>query len=168
MKRFENGNIEMNLESLSDEAWVKRISEQEQRIVFDQFGIELAHDIGMELRKIAHSKSLPIAIDVTRNGQCLFHSVLDGATPDNAEWIKRKIRVVQRFNRSSLYMGALCRVAGKSLEEKYLLAPNQFAPYGGAFPITIRNSGVIGSVTVSGLPQIEDHEFVVSVLEKFV
>lgn len=157
----------MNFENLSDEAWVERINEQEQRIVFDQFSIELAQEIGLELRKIAHSKSLPIAVDVTRNGQCLFHSALDGATPDNAEWIKRKIRVVQRFNRSSLYMGAVCRVAGKSLEEKFLLPPHQYAPFGGAFPISIRDSGVIGTVTVSGLPQIDDHELVVSVLESF-
>ena len=157
----------MNLENLSDEAWVERIAEQEKRIIFEQFSIEIAQEIGAALRKIGHAKSLPIAIDVTRNRQCLFHSVLEGATPDNSEWIKRKNRVVQRFHRSSLYMGAYCRVTGKSLEEKFLLPSSQYAAHGGAFPITIRNSGVVGTVTVSGLPQIDDHELVVSVLEGF-
>lgn len=157
----------MNLDQLSDEAWVERIAEQEQRIVFDEFSVQVAQDIGLELRTIGNSSMLPIAIDVTRNGQCLFHCALDGATPDNAEWIKRKIRVVQRFSHSSLYMGSFCRIAGKSLEEKYMLPPNEYAPYGGAFPILIRNSGVVGTVTVSGLPQIDDHELVVSVLERF-
>ncbi len=155
----------MSLQGLSDQDVLEQIAAQEGRLVFDSFSLELAHAIGMDLMAVGRQRSLPIAIDITRNAQCLFHAALDGATQDNAQWIQRKMKVVQRFGHSSLYMGALCRVKGVSLEEKYQLPLNEYAPHGGAFPVTLKESGVIGSVTVSGLPQIEDHELVVSVLE---
>ena len=50
----------------------------------------------------AQSHNLPIAIDITRGGQQLFHAALAGSTPDNDVWIARKIRAVMQFGRSSL------------------------------------------------------------------
>jgi uncharacterized protein (UPF0303 family) len=43
-----------------------------------------------------------------------------------------------------------------------------FAAHGGAFPLTVARSGCIGSVAVSGLPQVEDHQFVVEQLSLFL
>ena len=158
----------MNLDNKSDAELVALISEQEERLVFDRFDFDAAHDIGQMLTSRAKAANNPVVIDITRSGQCLFHCALKGSTPDNAEWVLRKNRVVQRFHHSSLYMGAFCRASGFELEEKFLLPRNTYAPHGGAFPVTIRDTGVIGSVTVSGLPQLEDHMLVVSVIEEFL
>jgi len=158
----------MTPQEMSDEDLLDHVGEQENRIMFRRFDIGLAGEIGLALVARAEAEALPVAIDVTRTGQCLFHAALEGAVPDNAEWIRRKNRVVNRFRHSSLYMGALCRISGTTLEEKFLLPPNLYAAHGGAFPITLDGSGVIGTVTVSGLPQIDDHELVVSVLEGFM
>jgi len=43
-----------------------------------------------------------------------------------------------------------------------------FAAHGGAFPIRIRDVGVVGSISVSGLPQADDHAFVVEMIEAFL
>ena len=42
-----------------------------------------------------------------------------------------------------------------------------YAAHGGAFPIAVEGAGVIGTVVVSGLPQLEDHALVVEALERF-
>lgn len=153
---------------MDDKKLIERIAEQETRIQFESFSTAMAHEIGLRLLQIAREKALPLAIDITRSGQCLFHCAMEGASPDNAAWIKRKIRVVERFGHSSLYMGAVCRLAGKTSEEKFLLPESEYAAHGGAFPMILKGTGVIGSVAVSGLPQVEDHELVVSVLEEFL
>ena len=45
---------------------------------------------------------------------------------------------------------------------------SQFAAHGGAFPILLRGTGCIGTVAVSGLPQLEDHRLVVETLKAFL
>ena len=49
------------------------------------------------------------------------------------------------------------RQAGTTFEEQMRLDPDEYAAHGGGFPITVRGVGVVGVVTVSGLPQLEDH-----------
>ena len=46
--------------------------------------------------------------------------------------------------------------------------PRMFAAHGGAFPILVRGTGCIGTVAVSGLPQLEDHRLVVETLEQLL
>jgi uncharacterized protein (UPF0303 family) len=43
-----------------------------------------------------------------------------------------------------------------------------FAAHGGAFPIRIKDVGVVGTVTVSGLPQADDHAFVTEMIGAFL
>jgi uncharacterized protein (UPF0303 family) len=109
-----------------------------------------------------------VAIDVRRNGQQLFHVALDGTARDNDEWIRRKNNVVDRFGHSSYYVGALCRSEGRSLAELFLVDPREYADHGGAFPVIVEGVGVVGTVTVSGLPQADDHRMVVEAIERFL
>ena len=91
-----------------------------------------------------------VVIDVRRFGQPLFYCALPGSSPDNAEWVRRKSNLVARFHRSSYRMGL---EVGAHLFEKYALPMTDFAAHGGSFPICVQGAGVIGSITVSGLPQ---------------
>ena len=151
--------IEQTLESLLAD---------EDEVQFGAFTNETALEIGRRLLALGEKDQLPIAIDITRHGQQLFHAALPGATPDNDEWIRRKNRVVNHFFHSSYYMGLYYKSQGATIEEKSLLPESEYAPHGGAFPIIIRNVGVVGTVTVSGLPQAEDHKLVVTVLREFL
>jgi uncharacterized protein (UPF0303 family) len=73
---------------------------------------------------------------------------------------------VRRFGHSSFYVGR--QLEGTTMEEKFLLDGTRFAAHGGAFPVIVRDVGVVGTVTVSGLPQAEDHRLVVAVLRAFL
>jgi uncharacterized protein (UPF0303 family) len=103
-------------------------------------------------------------IDVRRFGQPLFYCALPGTSPDNAEWVRRKANVVARFHRSSYAVGLELQVKESNLTEKYALPAADYASHGGSFPVAVVGAGVVGSITVSGLPQRADHELVVEML----
>ena len=141
---------------------------QEARLVFDHFDDDTAWALGVALRDAALAAQLPLAISVRRNGQRLFHAALPGASADNDGWLARKCAVVDRYGRSSLRVGEQFRAVGGSFDEDSRLDPSTYAAHGGAFPILLRGTGCVGTVAVSGLPELEDHRFVVDVLDAFL
>ncbi|MEU9155460.1 heme-degrading domain-containing protein [Streptomyces sp. NPDC048417] len=147
---------------------VEELEKQERLLVFRQFTYDDAWALGSLLVEMARERQAPVAVDIHRAGQQLFHAALPGSTPDNDAWITRKRRVVERYGSASYLVGARFRAKGTTFEESSRLDPDEFAAHGGSFPITVENVGVIGTVTVSGLPQLQDHRFVVEALEKFL
>ncbi len=146
---------------------VEELEAQEQRLVLDHFTYDDAWELGSMLVKMARERRAPVAIDIRRGGQQLFHAALPGSTPDNDAWIDRKRRVVERYGCASFLVGTRYRAKGTTFEESSRLDPDTYAAHGGAFPIAVRGAGVIGTVVVSGLPQAEDHAMVVEALERF-
>ena len=147
---------------------LKELRQQEEDIQFASFGNDTALAVGMALVQAARENGKAVTIDITRGGQQLFHFAMAGTSIDNGEWVKRKNRVVERFGHSSFYIGISLKNAGQTIEEKYLLPESEYAAHGGAFPLIIKGVGVVGTITVSGLPQQEDHELVVSTLKQFL
>lgn len=143
---------------------LERIAQQERELRLPRFDAQTAWELGTRLHDLAEQRGLKLVIDVRRFGQPLFYAALDGTTPDNAEWVRRKSNVVARFHRSSYGMGLSLRAKGTTLLDLHGLPVADYACHGGAFPIAVENAGVVGSVTVSGLPQRADHELVVEAL----
>ena len=141
---------------------------QEQRLHFTRFDNDDAWRLGCLLVEIARERSLAVTVDVRRGEQQLFHCALPGTSADNDAWIERKIRVVRRFGSSSYLVGQKFRDQGSSVEEKSRLDPDRYAAHGGAFPVLVAGVGLVGTVAVSGLPQLEDHLLVVEALEAFL
>lgn len=151
-----------------DRVLLEELLHQEQALQFSSFSNDEARLLGLRLVEIAVAEQLAITVDICRHGQQLFHCALAGTSVDNDEWIKRKNRMVNRFGHSSYYMGVYYRSRGTTVEESALLDPREYAAHGGAFPIVVREVGVVGTITVSGLPQAEDHRLVVRVLREYL
>ena len=141
---------------------------QERELQFQRFDNDTALELGQALVAAARDGGLAVTVDIRRGDQQLFHSALPGTVADNDAWIERKNRVVRRFGHSSFYVGAMLVLEGRTLEEKFLVDPTEFAAHGGAFPVIVHGVGMVGTVTVSGLPQAEDHRLVVAVLRRFL
>jgi uncharacterized protein (UPF0303 family) len=103
-------------------------------------------------------------IDIRRFGQQLFYTAMEGTKPDNAEWVRRKSNVVARFHSSSYAVGLKLKQKNETLTEQQGLPLADYATHGGSFPLTVKGAGVVGSITVSGLPQRADHELVVEAI----
>ncbi|MDN3251233.1 heme-degrading domain-containing protein [Streptomyces sp. MA25(2023)] len=147
---------------------VDELEAQERRLVFRRFTNDDAWALGSLLVELAREREAPVAVDIHRAGQQLFHAALPGSTPDNDAWIARKRRVVERYGSASYLVGSRFRAKGTTFEESSRLDPNTYAAHGGSFPIAVAGVGVVGAVTVSGLPQVEDHRLVVEALERFL
>jgi uncharacterized protein (UPF0303 family) len=128
---------------------IASLEAQEQRLVFDRFDNADAWQLGSAMVAAAIERSLPVTIDIRRHGQQLFHAALPGTTPENDAWIERKINVVNRFSEASYLVGRRLAASGTELDEALGVDPRLFAAHGGAFPIHIRDVGVIGTITVS-------------------
>ena len=150
------------------EILLRELAEQEKELVFDSFSNEDAYLLGTLLYRKAKEADLPVAIDITRSGQVLFHAGLNGSSPDNDAWIRRKINTVMRFGHASYYMATELAAEGATIESKYLLDRGEFAPFGGGFPIIIKETGIVGAITVSGLADYDDHGLVVSAIREFL
>jgi uncharacterized protein (UPF0303 family) len=143
-----------------------QIARQETELLFPTFDYDTAWRLGLSLRDLALSRNQAIVIDIRRFGQPhqpLFYTAL-GGTPDNARWVQRKSNVVARFHRPSYAIGLTLEQTNRTFSERYNLPDADYAAHGGSFPIHVAGTGIIGSVTVSGLPQREDHNLVVEAL----
>jgi uncharacterized protein (UPF0303 family) len=147
------------------DALIAEIEAQEARLRFSRFSNDDALRLGLLIVRLATERSLGITVDITRGEQQLVHIALDGSTADNDEWIARKTRVVRRFAASSLLVGLR---QGDAFNARFDLPLALYAAHGGSFPIVVDGVGLVGTVTVSGLPQRDDHALVVEALEIFL
>ena len=141
-----------------------RIAAQERELILPRLDARFAWELGARLRAMAVERKLAIVIDVRRFGQTLFYAAMEDTTPDNVEWVRRKSNVVARFHRSSYAIGLNEKLKRETITEVQGLPLTDYATHGGSFPLAVAGAGIVGSVTVSGLPQRSDHELVVEAL----
>lgn len=143
---------------------LEMIRQQEQTLQFDSFSADTAWAVGGHLRAQALERMAAMTFEVQIAGRTLFYAATGDAPADQMEWIRRKRNVVMRFGRSSYALGLELEQQGKTFEQKYGVAPADYATHGGGFPIVLRATGCVGSVIASGLPQRQDHALVVDAL----
>jgi uncharacterized protein (UPF0303 family) len=140
------------------------LEQQEKQLRFTQFNADTAWQLGNLLRAALLERNAGGTIEIEIAGQLLFACATPGATPGQADWIRRKRNVVHRFARSSYAVGRTLENNNETIEARHGLTLADFAAHGGGFPIILEGSGPVGSVVVSGLPQRDDHNLVVIAL----
>jgi uncharacterized protein (UPF0303 family) len=151
----------------ADDELLSALLAEEDELQLESFDNDRAIALGLMLLDEARTRAAPLTIRVTRAEQLLFHAAMPGTVLDNDHWVRRKTATVWRFGHSSWYMANLCRIRGVTLAERYGVEPAAYAASGGAFPVRLRGTGLVGTAAVSGLPQEEDHQLVVAVLRRF-
>ncbi len=143
-----------------------RIAEQEQRLRLPRFDAEAAWALGCNLRLAAQARGAGLVIEIRIARETVFFCAMSGTAPTNADWARRKRNTVELLHRSSYGVGLSLQQEGSSLEAKMGLPLRDYASHGGSFPLFVEGTGCIGTVTVSGLPQREDHALVVDALAR--
>jgi uncharacterized protein (UPF0303 family) len=156
------------LEKAQLEALLAQLKEEEESLQFDAINKTIAVDLGLFMVQEARAQQKPFVIDIMLNGQQLFHCAMPGTEIDHDHWIQRKVKMVHRTGHSSYYTGTSLKIHNVALEDAYFLQRSEYAPYGGGFPLILRNCGMIGSICTSGMSEVEDHEFLIACLRKFL
>lgn len=145
---------------------IAALLKQEQALVLPAFDETAAYDIGTAIRAVAAAREAPVVIDIRTASRRLYFSALPGATPENEDWARRKGNTVLRCHASSLRVGAQLAAKGQQAWPDAALDPKDFTDHGGAFPVTVKGSGIVAVVAVSGLPSRDDHEMITAELAK--
>jgi uncharacterized protein (UPF0303 family) len=143
---------------------IERLAEQERRLRFARFDAASAWDLGCRLKAAAEARGVALAIEVRIARETVFFHAMPGTGPENADWIRRKRNTVELLQRSSYAVGRSLEREGSTLEAKLGLPTRDYASHGGGFPLRVEGVGCIGVVTVSGVPQREDHALVAASL----
>lgn len=150
---------------MSDADDIARIIEQEKALVFERFDEAAAFEIGAAVRNLALARDLGIVVDVVTWDRRLFFAATPGSTPSNANWARRKLNLVKMYGKASyrivLEQG---RRPDRLLDPAHGFGADDYVLAGGAFPIRLSSAGAIGGVSVSGLPERDDHKLVVEAL----
>ena len=141
-----------------------KIAVQEERLQFQNFDADTAWKLGNRLKANAETRGVAVTIEIRVGKETFFFFAMQGVNPSNADWARRKRNVVDLLWRSSYAVGLSLQEEESSLEAKLGLPMRDYAPHGGSFPIRVVGVGVIGTVTVSGLPQRDDHTMLVEEL----
>ena len=125
-------------------------------------------EIGQIATELGTSQSLPIAIQVRLGDWIIYHAALPGSTTENDWWINRKARVVRLKQHSTLYERVLAQEQGIDWHKENNLLDETHAIHGGGIALKTKDQGFLGTLLISGLPQVEDHLFGVKVLTEFL
>ena len=144
------------------------LEQQEQLLRFTSFNAETAWELGNILRASLIERHAGGTIEIELANHLLFACATPTSNPGQADWIRRKRNVVHRFGRSSYAIGRILESNNETLQSRHFLKTIDYAAHGGGFPILLEGTGPVGSVVMSGLPQRDDHNLVVSALAKIL
>ena len=146
---------------------MEQCAREEEELQFESFSNAEALQLGLAMLEHCRAAGHSVTIDIERNGQQLFHVAMEGTAPDNDIWIGRKKRLVNRIFKSSYHYFLWLESRGQTLHDRGMDG-SLYAASGGGFPVRVRGAGVVGAVTVSGLPHEQDHALVVDCLRRFL
>ncbi|WFE73366.1 heme-degrading domain-containing protein [Roseinatronobacter sp. S2] len=153
---------------MSTELTLEKLQLEQKALVLKTFNYDFVWALGSRLREAAVAREAPVAIEVRHGFDIVFANLLPGATIDNFDWTRRKCASVQRFHKSSLALRLEAESGNFDFNRKFRLSPADFVAGGGGYPLILDEGTLIGSVGVSGLPDVDDHMLITTVLHELL
>lgn len=138
------------------------VKKQEQDLVLAEFDEAVAFKLGSAIRDRALAEGLSLVVDIRTWDRQVFFAATGGTSADNAEWVRRKVNTVRRFQRASYRM--VLERGEAPFSPQAGADPADFVIAGGGFPIRVKGAGIVGCLTISGLPGRDDHGVAVAAL----
>ena len=137
------------------------------QILFKKFNSQDAYDLGTQMHEACQRLNVNLGIEIYIYGRTAFQFIPDSLGPDKADWLRRKRNTVLYFGMSTLAMSEKCKNNESLLNTKYARRLEDYTLTPGSIPIVLKDSGLIGCATVTGLAPQEDHDFVTEQLSEY-
>ena len=143
---------------------IDRLVLQATRLRFPRFDENTAWALAARLRDDAAARGTPVAVEVRLGGHTVVYFAMPGTSPAHADWARRKRNTAELMHKASYLVGREFEGGDHTLETLMGLPLRDHCDHGGAVPLVVDGVGQVGVVTVSGLPQREDHEMAVAAI----
>ena len=136
-----------------------------KKIELDSFSNKMALEMGLTIIDLAKSRNQHIAVEISRLNHTVFLYVDDTLPADKHNWLRRKANVAKQFEESSLSVKNDLKDGHMTLDKTFAIDEKDFLAKGGSIPIFVKHAGMIATITVSGLPDEEDHNLIIEALK---
>lgn len=123
--------------------------------------------LGLFAVQVIQERDLNLAVQIVLNGEVVFMAKLRSTNSDNDPWLAGKAAVATRFGESSLLVKLRHLEAGTPFADRPDIDHDTFKAYGGSIPLRVGGL-VVGTITMSGEPDVIDHEAAADALMRFV
>jgi uncharacterized protein (UPF0303 family) len=141
--------------------------EAQPRLDVPSFVNDDAVDLGVTAIEVIRSRRLNLAVRILLRGDVVFLAKMRDTGPDNDEWLAGKAAVVERFGEPSLLVRRRHEEAGTPFGERDDIDHDVFRAHGGSVPIRV-DGELVGSITVSGEPDVIDHDVASEAVRRFL
>ena len=148
------------------EETIRILSMQEEILQFPHFTNKDAWELGSYMVSEAAHNGLPVVISIRlNNGYTLFQYGFKGTNYCNEIWMKRKHNTVRTMEMSSLRLYMDLKMNQEELKDRGLNDEEGVTLICRGYT---NGAGVIGSIIVSGLDHMADHEFAVACISQYL
>ncbi|GAA3212448.1 heme-degrading domain-containing protein [Microbacterium terregens] len=133
------------------------------RPVFDN---DDAVTLGLLAVEMIRKQGANLAVRIVLRGDEVFLAKLGTTGPANDVWLAGKAAVAERFGEPSLLVRRRHEAAGTPFQDRTDIDHAVFRAHGGAVPIFVSGE-VVGTITMSGEPDVIDHAIAAETLRRF-
>ncbi|PJJ72147.1 uncharacterized protein (UPF0303 family) [Diaminobutyricimonas aerilata] len=133
---------------------------------FPSMSNDEAVDLGLEAVGVIDERELNLAVDIVLGGDLVFRAKLGKTGPENDRWLAGKAAVARMFGVPSLLVRRRHEEAGTPFTDLDIDHETHKA-HGGSVPIIVGDV-VVGTITVSGEPDVIDHATAVEAIRRFL
>jgi uncharacterized protein (UPF0303 family) len=141
--------------------------EQLNELTVGEMSADDAVNLGLIAIAVIRERDLNLAVDVTLRGHSMFRAKLKNTGPGNDIWLDTKAAVATRFGEPSLLVKLRHLEAGTPFEDRTDVDHSRFRAHGGSVPLRNDNE-VLGTITVSGEPDVVDHDVAAEALRRYL
>jgi uncharacterized protein (UPF0303 family) len=141
--------------------------ERMPRSEVSSFDTDAAVSLGEIAVEVIRERRLDLAVRIMVSGDVVFVAKLGSTGPSNDPWLRGKALVAEKFGEPSLLVRRRHEAAGTPFEERQDVDHDAMRAHGGSIPIFVAGE-VAGSITMSGEPDVVDHDAAAEALRRYL